>query len=116
MLVKAFPRVNHYPTHKLNFLALKWAVTENLQEHLYGNTFAVYSDNNPLTYVLTTTKLDATGHQWIAKLAKFNFTTHYYLGKSSVYTDALSQIPWDQNIEMGAVGPFSRPQWMALMP
>ena len=30
---------SHYPAHKLEFLALKWAVTECFQEYLYGNTF-----------------------------------------------------------------------------
>ena len=34
---------SHYPAHKLEFLALKWAVTESFQEYLYGNTFALYS-------------------------------------------------------------------------
>ena len=38
---------SHYPAHKLEFLALKWAVTDSFQEYLYGNTFASYSDNNP---------------------------------------------------------------------
>ena len=66
---------SHYPVHKLEFLALKWAVTESFQEYLFGNTFVTYSGNNPLTYVLTTDKLDATGHRWIAKLAKFNFNS-----------------------------------------
>ena len=28
--------------------------------YLYGNTFDIYTDNNPLTYVLATAKLDAT--------------------------------------------------------
>ena len=41
---------------------LKWAVTEQFHKYLYGNTFDVYTDNNPLTYVLTTAKLDAMGH------------------------------------------------------
>ena len=51
-----------------------------------------------MTYVLTTTKLDAMGHGWIAKDAKFNFTAYYCLGKSNIEADALSRIPWDQNI------------------
>ena len=83
---------------------MKWAVTKSFQEYLYGNTFAVYSNNIPLTYILTMAKLDATGHQWIAKLVKFNFTIHYCSGKSNVNTDALSRIPWDQNIEADTVG------------
>ena len=53
---------SNYPTHKLEFLALKWAICEKFHEYLYGSTpFEVYTDNNPLTYVLTTAKLDACG-------------------------------------------------------
>ena len=41
---------SHYPAHKLEFLALKWAVCEKFHEYLYGSkTFEVYTDNNPLT-------------------------------------------------------------------
>ena len=50
----------NYPVHKLEFLALKWAITDKFHDYLYGgNTFDVYTDNNPLTYVLSTAKLDA---------------------------------------------------------
>ena len=49
--------------HKLEFLALKWAVTDRFYKYLYGGTFDVFTDNNPLTYILTTAKLDATGHR-----------------------------------------------------
>ena len=49
-----------YHSSKLEFLALKWMITEQFHEYLYGGTFEVHSDNNPLTYVLTTAKLDAT--------------------------------------------------------
>ena len=50
-----------YPVHKLEFLGLKRDIAEQFHEYLYGNTFDVYTDNNPLTYVLTTAKLDAMG-------------------------------------------------------
>ena len=66
-----------YPVHKLEFLCLKWAITEQFQEYLYRNTFDVYTDNNPLTYVLMTAKLDAMGHRWDASLANYNFHLHY---------------------------------------
>ena len=58
-----------YPICKLEFLCLKWAITEQFYECLYGNTFEVYTDNNHLTYVLKTAKLDAVGHKWVASLA-----------------------------------------------
>ena len=38
-----------YPVHKLEFLCLIWAMTEQFHKYLYGNTFDVYTDNNPLT-------------------------------------------------------------------
>ena len=45
-----------YHSSKLEFLALKWAITDQFHEYLYGGTFEVHTDNNPPTYVLTTTK------------------------------------------------------------
>ena len=37
----------------------------------------VYTDNNPLTYMLMTSKLDAMGHRWIPGLANYNCHIHY---------------------------------------
>ena len=86
-----------YLAHKLEFLCLKWAITEQFHEYLYGNTFYVYTDNNPLTYVLMTAKLDAIGHRWITGLANYNFHIHYQSGKSNVEADALSRIDWEKD-------------------
>ena len=52
----------NYHSSKLEFLALKWSVTEHFKEYLTYTPFAVRTDNYPLTYVLTTPNLDATGH------------------------------------------------------
>ena len=88
---------SHYPAHKLEFLALKWAVCEKFHEYLYGfNLFEVYTDNNPLTYVLSSAKLDACGQTWVAKLANYNFTIKYKSGLSNVEADALSRISWPE--------------------
>ena len=54
-------RIKAYPIHKLKFLCMKWAITDQFHKYLYGNTFDIYTDNNPLTYVLPTAKLDM---QW----------------------------------------------------
>ena len=67
----------NYPVHKLEFLALKWAITDKFHEYLYGSQFQVYTDNNPLTYVLTTAKLDAMGHRWVAALSNYTFSIIY---------------------------------------
>ena len=83
----------HYPPHKLEFLALKWAVCDKFKDYLYGTKFTVLTDNNPMTYVLTTAKLDATGHRWLAALAAFNFSILYRPGKKNGDADGLSRIP-----------------------
>ena len=87
---------SEYPVHKLEFLHLKWAITDQFHEYLYENTFDVYTDNNPLTHILTTAKLDAMGHKWVAGLANYNFHIHYKSGKSNVEADALSWIDWEK--------------------
>ena len=85
----------NYDAHKLEFLALKWSVTERFHEYLYGGHFEVYTDNNPLTYILTTAKLDATGQRWVASLANYNFKIFYRSGKLNLEDNALSRIPWE---------------------
>ena len=46
----------------LEFLALKWAITEHFKEYLLYQPFLVKTDNNPLTYIMTTPNLDTSGH------------------------------------------------------
>ena len=88
---------SNYPAHKLEFLALKWAVCEKFHEYLYGSkSFDVFTDNNPLTYVLTSAKLDACGQRWVAKLANYNFSIRYRCGVSNTEADALSRIKWPE--------------------
>ena len=95
-----------YHVHKLEFLCLKWAITDQFHEYMYGNTFDVYTDNNPLTYALTTAKLDAMGHRWITGLSNYNFHIHCKSGKSNVEADAFSRIDWekcDETIQVDSI-------------
>ena len=63
----------NYHAHRLEFLELKWAVTEKFSDYLYGHKFSVYTNNNPLVYILTTAKLDATEHRWVSVLATYDY-------------------------------------------
>ena len=47
----------------------------------------MYTDNNPLAYVLTSAKLDATSQRWIASLAYYTFQLFYKSGKTNVEAD-----------------------------
>ena len=76
---------------------------DRFHEYLYGGRFEVFTDNNPLTYVLTTAKLDATGQRWVANLANCTFSIKYKSGKSNVDADALSRIPWDMQVDTAIV-------------
>lgn len=83
----------HYPIHQLEFLALKWAVVDKFHDYLYGAKFTVRTDNNPLTYVLTSAKLSATGHRWLAALATYDFSLRYKPGRHNIDADVLSRYP-----------------------
>ena len=88
---------SNYPAHKLAFLALKWAVCEKFHEYLCGSkSFEVFTNNNPLTYVLTSAKLDACGQRWVDKIANYNFSMQYRCEISNTKADALSRIKWPQ--------------------
>ena len=55
------------------------------------------TDNNPLTYILTTPSLDATGHWWVGALASFEFSLEYQKGAGNGAADTLSQVLVDHN-------------------
>ena len=86
-----------YHSNKQEFLALKWAVTEQFHEYLtaYGknrNEFIVRTDNNPLTYIFSSAHLDAAGHRWVASLANYNFSLEYQKRKDNTVADFLSHM------------------------
>ena len=89
----------HLHSSKLEFLALKWAITEQFRDYLYyAPHFTVYTDNNPLTYVLPSARLNATGHRWVAELSDFHFTVKYRPGTANKDADTLSRMPIEQYI------------------
>ena len=82
--------MQNYSSMKLEFLALKWAMTEKFREYLLGHKCVVYTDNNPLSH-LSSAKLGATEQRWAAQLASFDFEIKYRTGRSNRNADALSR-------------------------
>ena len=68
------PAEKNYHSLKLEFLTLKWSVTDHFKEYLAFALFVMRTDNNLLTYILTTPNLDTTGHRWVGALASFEFS------------------------------------------
>ena len=50
----------------------------------------VFSDHNPLSYAISTAKLNETGMCWVAELADYSFKVKYRPGKISNDCDFLS--------------------------
>ena len=71
---------------------MKWAITEHFKEYLLYQPFQVKTDNNPLTYIMTTPNLDATGHQWVSALAKYDFQLEHQKGQDNAVADTLSWV------------------------
>ena len=88
------PTEKNYHLHsgKLEYLTLKWAVTEQFRDYLYyAPNFIVYTDNNILTYVLSTAKR----LRRVGELAEFNSEIRYQSGKLNTDADSVSRFPGD---------------------
>jgi hypothetical protein len=84
----------NYHSNKLEFLCMKWAICESFRDYLYyAKQFTVITDNNPLTHIFNTQRLNATSQRWVSALADFNFDIQYRPGRQNYDADALSRFP-----------------------
>ena len=86
----------NYDAHILEFQALKWAVIERFHGCPYQGDFEAFTNNNPITYILTMARSDVTHQRWVVSLANCNFKLHCKSGKLNLEVDVFSQIPWEQ--------------------
>ena len=78
---------------------MKWSVCEKFKDILYyAPSFTVFTDCNPLSYIMSSAKLNATTIRWVGELSNFNFTIKYRPGKQSVDCDYLSRNPVEDMI------------------
>ena len=79
-------------------MALKWSVCEKFSHWLRDTSFMVWTDNNPLTYIMTKPKLDACEQRWVAKLAPYTFSLKHIAGTKNIVADALSRDPFTRTV------------------
>ena len=88
--------MENYSSRKLELLAMKWAVSEKFRDYLLGSKFVVYTDNNPLKYLQSKSRLKAVEQRWAAELVNFDFTIKYRPGRHNQNADALIRINRDE--------------------
>ena len=100
-----------YSAYRREFLALKWAVAEKFKEYLYGHKCHLITDSNPLTYLLSSAKLSATDHRWLALLLTYDITISYRKGQLNRDADGLSRIPHrdDKEVDADSYAEFIQP-------
>ena len=81
----------NYHSMKQEFLVLKQVISKQFLEYLLWKPFHVRTDNNLLTYIMTT-NLDATWHWWVESQARSIFSAEYQKGHDNAAADALSKI------------------------
>lgn len=78
--------MENYISMNLEFLALKWAVTEKFKEYLLWAPFKVFTDNNQLCHLNKAIK-----QRWASQLASFDLILKYRPGSRNGNADALSR-------------------------
>ena len=90
------PCCKKLPLHsgKRELLALKWARTERCSDYLsYRQPFEVYTDNNALTCLMNSLKLNAAESQKVAYLTNYRFSMKYRNEKKNIDLDFISRNP-----------------------
>lgn len=72
------------------------AITGNLLDYEAVRLFSFLTDN-PLTFVLSTTKPNATGQRWASDLSQYSFNMTYRACVEKVYLHDFSRYPHEQN-------------------
>ena len=67
-------------------------ITEQFKEYLHGKPLVVKTDNNPLTYILSTLNLDATQHCWVESLARFTLSIENQKARDKAVANGLSHV------------------------
>ena len=73
-------------------LAVVWA-TSHFRSYLFGNSFNLVTDHEPLKWLMTTQKLTGKLARWSLLLQEYDFTVEHRAGTDNTNADCLSRYP-----------------------
>jgi hypothetical protein len=82
----------NYATPKKELLSIVMSV-EHWKSFLYGNKFTVYTDHQPLAWLLNKKNPRPRLERWMMRLAQYQFEIKYRKGDENIVADALSRLP-----------------------
>ena len=81
--------VRNYSVSEKEYLAVVWAI-QLLRPYIERTTFEVYTDHQPLRWLLTISEPSGRLARWILLLLEFDFTVRYKKGIKNTIADAIS--------------------------
>ncbi len=93
--------LTEFSSKRLEFLALKWAITEKFKEYFFFQKVYVITDSDPLSYLKTSKTLNSHDVRWAAQLDQFQYEIKYRSAKYNQAADAMSRIVYssDEDLE-----------------
>ena len=86
----------NYSTVELECLAIVWAI-QKFQLYLYGKHFTLETDNQPMLFLASSSKLNAKLMRWSLILQQYSFRVVHIKGSDNHIADYLSRHPVDLN-------------------
>lgn len=89
-----------YSATQREMLAIVSAV-QYFRPYLYGQTFDIYCDHEPIKYMDCDGKRSELVNRWLAELENYSYTIHYRRGKDNQAADGLSRMPNEPEADLG---------------
>ena len=86
------PSEQNYSSFDGECLAVVWATT-HFRQYLFGNSFTLVTDHEPLRWILTTQKLTGKLARWSLLLQEHDFTVVHRAGTENANADFFSRHP-----------------------
>ena len=86
------PAEQNYSFFDGECLAVVWA-TNHFRAYLFGNSFTLVTDDEPLRWLMTTQKLTGKMARWSLLLQEYDFTVHHLARVDNTNADCLSRFP-----------------------